>query len=237
MIEKRERMMAERSRSVENLPDRSRQTSEEPMINRSRPSNDDDDEDDEDDDDDDVDDDFDQSDSSVTRILKRRIRKKKKQTKSNDDQINFDHLRRRLSSATMTSGDDDDDDDHLACSYKTVIHRSPRFYLPESNAGSGSSPVTTYPVLVLPTSTLPGNLPLQHRAHTDTDLLAYNNQPTSNSSLQWYPPSPTLLYPNKTIPNHHGQQGSVRSSSADCRRTINHPIDEHQRLIPPERVW
>ena len=229
MIEERERMMAERSRSLENLPDRSRQTSEEPTINRVQRSDDDDDDDDEG-----VEDDFDPSDSSVPRVLKRRIRKKKKQTKSKDDQMNFDHLRRRLSSATMTSGDDEDDP--LACSYKTVIHRSPHFYIPEPAPGSASSPVT-YPVLVLPSPTVPVNLPLQHRAHTDTDLLVHSNQPTWTSPLQWCPPSPTLLYPNKPIPTHHGQQGSVRSSSADCRRTISHPIDEHQRLIPPERAW
>jgi hypothetical protein len=95
----------------------------------------------------------------------------------------------------------------------------------------------------------PVNLPIHHRAHTDTDLRFYNQQPLIYP-VHWYPPT-AFIYPNQStppanfvygplppfvmhpIPQQHQQQ--VRSSSADCRRTANNG-NEH-RVIHPERVW
>jgi hypothetical protein len=170
----------------------------------------------------------------------------------------------------MTSGDEDD---LLACSFKTVIHRptikapTPHFYLASTDNSSQASvpaattttqpdiialtpstliPAPPLPILVLPSP--PVNLPMHHRAHTDTDLLFYNQQPLLYP-VHWYPP-PAFIYPNPTpqpinfvygplpsfvmhpIPPHQHQ---VRSSSADCRRTANN-VPEH-RVIHPERVW
>jgi MAP kinase interacting serine/threonine kinase len=271
MIGERERMMYNRSRSIDSIPQRSRRRSIEPPHPYHRENHDDND------DDADDDDDFNESDSSVTRILKRRMRKKKKQqnknppTNADDDNQNFDNLRRRLSSATMTSGDEED---YLACSFKTVIHRPavpmvpppppipppPHFYLaPTDNPSqlviqseitaqtpspSIPAPPPPLPVLVLPSP--PVNLPIHHRAHTDTDLLFYNQQPLVYP-VHWYPP-PTFIYPNQSTPPanfvygplppfvmHPIPQQQVRSSSADCRRTANNG-NEH-RVIHPERVW
>jgi len=101
MIGERERMMYNRSRSIDSIPQRSRRRSIDPPHPDHRENHDDND------DDADDDDDFNESDSSVTRILKRRMRKKKKQQNKNqsnnnnddddDDNQNFDNLRRRLS--------------------------------------------------------------------------------------------------------------------------------------------
>jgi hypothetical protein len=163
----------------------------------------------------------------------------------------------------MTSGDEDD---NLACSFKTVIHRPkapPHFYLaptdnpPQTSTQTEiialtpspliSAPPPPLPVLMLPSP--PVNLPIHHRAHTDTDLLFYNQQALLYP-VHWYPP-PAFIYPNQStppanfvygplpsfvihpIPHQHQQQ--VRSSSADCRRTANNG-SEH-RVIHPERVW
>jgi hypothetical protein len=92
----------------------------------------------------------------------------------------------------------------------------------------------------------PVNLPIHHRAHTDTDLLFYNQQPLVYP-VHWYPP-PTFIYTNQSTPPanfvygplppfvmHPIPQQQVRSSSADCRRTANNG-NEH-RVIHPERVW
>lgn len=98
MINERERMMHDRSRSVDTTPSRSRRRSLESPVHHHQHHQHDGQDDDADDDDD-----FDESDSSVTRILKRRMRKKKKQQDKNqssnieDDNQNFDNLRRRLS--------------------------------------------------------------------------------------------------------------------------------------------
>lgn len=177
-------------------------------------------------------------------------------------------------SATMTSGDEED---FLACSFKTVIHRPtvaavkppppppppPHFYLAPTDNPSQPlvqsetstqtpsplipAPLPPLPVLVLPSP--PVNLPIHHRAHTDTDLRFYNQHPILYP-VHWYP-APAFIYPNQStppanfvygplpsfvmhpIPQQHQQQ--VRSSSADCRRTANNG-NEH-RVIHPERVW
>ena len=152
----------------------------------------------------------------------------------------------------MTSGDEDD---HLACSYKTVIHRpaAPHFYLPPTDHLSQSlatapaaPPPVAVPVLVLPPP--PVNLPIHHRAHTDTDLVSYNQQPVLYP-LPWYP-APAFIFPNQTVPAGHfiyaapapfvmhpvPQQPQLgRSSSADCRRTATN--GNENRVIHPERVW
>ena len=156
----------------------------------------------------------------------------------------------------MTSGDEDT----LACSFKTVIHRPiPHFYLATTDNPSPqmsqaappprapSLPMTPSPlmappvplsVLVLPSPpTVPAvNLPMHHRAHTDSDLLYYNQQaqpvfyPTP-----WYPPLPPGFVYGPPPPAFVIQQVPFRSSSADCRRTAN-KVNE-PNVIHPERVW
>jgi hypothetical protein len=165
-----------------------------------------------------------------------------------------------FSSATMTSGDEDD---YLACSYKTVIHRpaAPHFYLAPTDLPAQSlaiappsSPVIAaaaaapppVPVLVLPPP--PVNLPIHHRAHTETDLLFYNQQAVLYP-VPWYP-APAFIFPNQTVPagsfvyaspapfvmHPVPQQPQLgRSSSADCRRTATNG-NEH-RVVHPERAW
>ncbi|CAF4998101.1 unnamed protein product, partial [Rotaria magnacalcarata] len=96
MIDERERMIYHRSRSLDSVHQRSRRSSRDRIHQQTINSNIDDDEEY-------ADDDFDESDSSVTRILKRRMRKKKRQENKNqtinddEDNQNFDNLRRRLS--------------------------------------------------------------------------------------------------------------------------------------------
>ncbi|CAF1685285.1 unnamed protein product, partial [Adineta ricciae] len=100
------------------------------------------------------------------------------------------------------------------------------------------------PVLVLPSP--PVNLPIHHRAHTDTDLLFYNQQPVIYP-LRWYAPS-AFMYSNHSTPPANFVYGpvtslvmhpippqQVRSSSADCRRTATN--NSEHRVIHPERVW
>jgi MAP kinase interacting serine/threonine kinase len=195
---------------------------------------------------------------------------KKNQVHDDDDDEdlqNFDNIRRRLSSATMTSGEEDigGDDDFLGCSFKTVIHRpTPHFYLPTTDnlpqpapplpqqsttppatialTPSPLMPAPAIPVLVLPSP--PFNLPIHHRAHTETDLLYYNqqNQPVFYP-VNWYPPPlpPGYVYgpPPLPPPPHPAsiviQQVPFRSSSVDCRRTANNINEPH--VIHPERVW
>jgi serine/threonine protein kinase len=250
MIEERKRMHHYRSHSVDSLHQRSRTSSH----------NDDADADDED---------FNESNSNLIRTSKRRIRKKKRQENKNelnhdddddndDDNQNFDNLRRRLSSATMTSGEEDigGDDDYLACSFKTVIHRpTPHFYLaPTDNLSqqvqqqplppqtltltpSPLIPAPALPVLVLPPVV---NLPMHHRAHTDTDLVFYNQQAQPFFyPANWYPPLPPgFIYGPPTAPPpppFFMHQVPFRRSSADCRRTVNNMNEPH--VIHPERVW
>lgn len=108
------------------------------------------------------------------------------------------------------------------------------------------TPPAPLPVLVLPSP--PVNLPIHHRAHTDTDLLFYNQQPMIYP-VRWYP-SPAFIYPNQSTPPANfvygppippfvihsiPHQQPVRSSSADCRRTANH--NSEHRVVHPERVW
>lgn len=171
----------------------------------------------------------------------------------------------------MTSGDEED---LLACSFKTVIHRPtvpktapppppstpPHFYLAPTDHPSQTAvqsdvipdqpsplipvPPVPLPVLVLPSPPL--NLPIHQRAHTDTDLLFYNQQ-SFVYPVHWYP-SAAFMYPNQRTPPANFVYGplppftinplppqQVRSSSADCRRTANNG-NEH-RVIHPERVW
>ena len=167
---------------------------------------------------------------------------------------NKNRLNLFIFSATMTSGDEED---YLACSYKTVIHRpaAPHFYLPSNEQSMNdqsmvlpSPPMIAAPVLVLPSP--PANLPIHHRAHTDTDLVLYQQQQQYHVHPQpWYSTGP-FLYPNQTIPVNHfvyapfvlhpsmpppAPPPLVRSSSADCRRTATQ--SNESRLIHPERVW
>ena len=160
----------------------------------------------------------------------------------------------------MTSGEEDigGDDDYLGCSFKTVIHRpTPHFYLPSSDnlpqpppvaaatpppplpialTPSPLIPAPPLPVLMLPSP--PVNLPIHHRAHTDTDLLFYNQQaqaifyPTG-----WYSQLlPGFIYgPSPHVPQLIIHQVPIRRSSADCRRTANNVNEPH--VIHPERVW
>ena len=149
----------------------------------------------------------------------------------------------------MTSGDEDD---YLACSYKTVIHRpvnppAPHFYLaPTADTPSITAP-SHLPVLGLPSP--PVNSPIHHRAHTDTDLLFYTQQPVPYP-VHWYP-SGAFIYPHAPPDAHvhmpsppflvhatpqQQQHHQARSSSADCRRTVSNG-DSEPRVVHPERVW
>ena len=172
----------------------------------------------------------------------------------------------------MTSGDEDigGDVDYLGCSFKTVIHRpTPHFYLPTTDNQSQLSPTTApapplpppplpamamtpsplmaAPIVVFPSP--PANLPLQNRAHTDTDLLYYNqtNQAVFYTS-NWYSPLPPGYFYGPPLPPpppppgtsvHPGpfimQTAPYRSSSVDCRHTVNNVNEPH--VIHPERVW
>jgi MAP kinase interacting serine/threonine kinase len=247
MIEERKRMMHYRSSSTDSLNQRSR-----------TPSHDYADDDDED---------FIQSDTSVHKRLIRKKKKPQQQQQQNpvqddddEDNQNFDNLRRRLSSATMTSGDEDigGDVDYLGCSFKTVIHRpTPHFYLPSTDnlpqpaapppppppppqtitlTPSPLIPAPAIPILVLPS---PGvNLPIHHRAHTDTDLVYYNQQTQPIFyPANWYPPLPPgFIYASPLPPPPFVmQQVSYRRSSVDCRRTANNVNEPH--VVHPERVW
>ena len=116
------------------------------------------------------------------------------------------------------------------------------------------------PIFVLPSATA---LPLQHHAHTDPDLLYYNQAgppapppsvvpPVYYSPSNWFtpypptgyvygapvPPQPPPSYGVATAaaPGHHLILGPpvFRSSSVDCRRTVAHAHDAH--VMPPERV-
>jgi hypothetical protein len=155
----------------------------------------------------------------------------------------------------MTSGEEDD----LACSFKTVIHRpTPHFYLPTRDSQVLSAPsippttlaLTPSPlmpvppplsVLVLPSpSPAPVNVPIHHRAHTDPDLLFYNQPgPPIFYAANWYPPYPPgFVYgpmPPPPAPPFTMHQIPFRSSSVDCRRTVNNAHEPH--VIHPERVW
>ena len=175
-------------------------------------------------------------------------------------------------SATVTSGEEDD---LLACSVKTVIRRPtkpkimppstpPRFYLaPIDNpahisTSSNILPITPSPIIQAPLPVLmfplPSvNLAMHNRAHTDTDLVFYNQQPLLYP-VHWYSPS-ALVYPNQnTLPSsflygssspsfvmhsipqqQQQQQQQIRSSSADCRRTANNGGEHH--VLHSERVW
>lgn len=174
------------------------------------------------------------------------------------------------------------DVDYLGCSFKTVIHRpTPHFYLPTTDNQSQQSPTTAppplpspqqqqpppplpamaltpsplmsapaVPIVVFPSP--PANLPLQTRAHTDTDLLYYN-QPNSAIFYQpnWYSPLPPGYFfvpplpaaavqpppPGASVhPGPFGMQTApYRSSSVDCRHTVNNVNEPH--VVRPERVW
>jgi len=152
-------------------------------------------------------------------------------------------------SATVTSGDDDigGDEDCFGCSFKTVIHRpTPHFYLPSIDnvpqlvpsppplPPSTLIPAPPIPLLVLPSP--PVNLPMHHRAHTDPDLLFYNQQPHPVIyQANWYPPLPPGFIYGPHPPPFVMHQISFRSSSVDCRRTANNVNEPH--VIHPERVW
>jgi MAP kinase interacting serine/threonine kinase len=253
MIEERKRMTHYRSYSADSLHQRSRTASH--------------------DDADDDDEDFNESDTNATKRRIRKKKKQPAQLKKNqvhddddEDLQNFDNIRRRLSSATMTSGEEDigGDDDYLGCSFKTVIHRpTPHFYLPTTDnlpqpapppppppapptinlTPSPLIPAPAIPILVIPSP--PANLPIYHRAHTDTDLVYYNQQtqPVFYQAYGYPPLPPGYVYgppplPPPPLPHPASiviQQVPFRSSSVDCRRTANNINEPH--VIHPERVW
>ncbi|CAF1672468.1 unnamed protein product, partial [Adineta ricciae] len=98
-------------------------------------------------------------------------------------------------------------------------------------------PATPVPVLVFPSPPL--SLAMHHRAHTDTDLLFYNQQPQPifYPPPNWYPPIPPgFIYAPSPHPSSFVmQQVPFRSSSVDCRRTANNVNERH--VLHPERVW
>ncbi|CAF4657376.1 unnamed protein product [Rotaria socialis] len=239
--------------------------------------NDDDDEDYADDDDDFDESDSSVTRILKRRMRKKKRRENKNQTTNDDeDNQNFDNLRRRLSSATMTSGDEDDflacsyktviHRPTKPAVQQTPAHVPPYFYLaPTDNPTQTSTPTKLLPlppspIVPVPTSPLslfvlpppppppPVNLPMHHRAHTDTDLAFYNQQHLLYP-VHWYPVPSPYFYPNQnTLPAnfvygpihphfilHPVPQQQVRSSSADCHRTANNGT-EH-RVVHPERVW
>jgi len=132
----------------------------------------------------------------------------------NENNNSFDSLRRRHSSTVMTSGEEDD----LACSFKTVIHRPTmattmsnniaHFYLPNSNDNPPTVATAPLPPPITPTAltpqplmSVPTQLPilvrppatvlsLQHHAHTDPDLLFYNQAGPPGVPAPPAPPPP-----------------------------------------------
>jgi hypothetical protein len=150
----------------------------------------------------------------------------------------------------MTSGEEDmgGDEDDLGCSFKTVIHRPiPHFYLPSNDnlpqppppialTPSPLIPAPALPILVLPSPSV--NLPIHHRAHTDTDLVFYNQQtqPIFYPTGWYHQPFPAgFIYGPPHVPALIMHQAPFRRSSADCRRTANNVNEPH--VIHPERVW
>ncbi|CAF3744926.1 unnamed protein product [Rotaria sp. Silwood1] len=272
MIDERERMMYHRSRSIDSIHQRSRKSS----FNENYQENNHNNNSDDDYDDDDYNESDSSVTRILKRRMKKKKRQQNKiqSNNNNNDNQNFDILRRRLSSATMTSGDEDDFlacSYKTVIHRPTPVTLpqaqpqpppppSPHFYLApiENSTQTPTQPeiltLTPSPIIPVPTSPLsvfmlPSptvNLPIHHRAHTDTDLVFYNQQPLLYP-IHWYP-SPAFFYPNQNplptnflygpVPSfvmHPIHQQQVRSSSADCRRTANNG-SEH-RILYPERVW
>ncbi|CAF3730850.1 unnamed protein product [Rotaria sp. Silwood1] len=272
MIDERERMMYHRSRSIDSIHQRSRKSS----FNENYQENNHNNNSDDDYDDDDYNESDSSVTRILKRRMKKKKRQQNKiqSNNNNNDNQNFDILRRRLSSATMTSGDEDDFlacSYKTVIHRPTPVTLpqaqpqpppppSPHFYLApiENSTQTPTQPeiltLTPSPIIPVPTSPLsvfmlPSptvNLPIHHRAHTDTDLVFYNQQPLLYP-IHWYP-SPAFFYPNQNplptnflygpVPSfvmHPIHQQQVRSSSADCRRTANNG-SEH-RVLYPERVW
>ncbi|CAF3786842.1 unnamed protein product [Rotaria sp. Silwood1] len=274
MIDERERMMYHRSRSIDSIHQRSRKSSFNENYQENNHNNNSDD--DYDDDDYNESDSSVTRILKRRMKKKKRQQNKIQSNNNNNDNQNFDILRRRLSSATMTSGDEDDFlacSYKTVIHRPTPVTLpqaqpqpqpppppSPHFYLApiENSTQTPTQPeiltLTPSPIIPVPTSPLsvfmlPSptvNLPIHHRAHTDTDLVFYNQQPLLYP-IHWYP-SPAFFYPNQNplptnflygpVPSfvmHPIHQQQVRSSSADCRRTANNG-SEH-RILYPERVW
>ncbi|CAF1425319.1 unnamed protein product [Adineta steineri] len=277
MIDERERMVFHRSRSIDSIHDRSRRTSYDPHPHLHYQNNNSDD-DYADDDDDFNESDSSVTRILKRRVRKTKKQKNNNQSNNDhDDNQNFDSLRRRLSSATMTSGDEDDylacsfkTVIHCPTKSSAVVKQQqpilppppPHFYLASNDNPSQTStpseilaltpspliPVSPVPLPVLVLPSPPVNLPIHHRAHTETDLHFYNQQPYIYP-VRLYP-SPGFIYPSQSTPPANFVYGpplppfvmhpipahqQVRSSSADCRRTANNG-NEH-RVIHPERVW
>ncbi|CAF0817530.1 unnamed protein product [Adineta steineri] len=250
MIDERERMVFHRSRSIDSIHDRSRRTSYDPHPHLHYQNN---------------------------NKRQKKQKNNNQSNNDHDDNQNFDSLRRRLSSATMTSGDEDDylacsfkTVIHCPTKSSAVVKQQqpilppppPHFYLASNDNPSQTStpseilaltpspliPVSPVPLPVLVLPSPPVNLPIHHRAHTETDLHFYNQQPYIYP-VRLYP-SPGFIYPSQSTPPANFVYGpplppfvmhpipahqQVRSSSADCRRTANNG-NEH-RVIHPERVW
>ncbi|CAF1217002.1 unnamed protein product [Rotaria sp. Silwood1] len=275
MIDERERMMYHRSRSIDSIHQRSRKSSFNENYQENNHNNNNSDDDYDDDDYNESDSSVTRILKRRMKKKKRQQNKIQSNNNNNDNQ-NFDILRRRLSSATMTSGDEDDFlacSYKTVIHRPTPVTLpqaqpqpqpppppSPHFYLApiENSTQTPTQPeiltLTPSPIIPVPTSPLsvfmlPSptvNLPIHHRAHTDTDLVFYNQQPLLYP-IHWYP-SPAFFYPNQNplptnflygpVPSfvmHPIHQQQVRSSSADCRRTANNG-SEH-RILYPERVW
>ena len=183
--------------------------------------------------------------------------------------IDYELLSSIYFSTALTSGEEDD----LACSFKTVIHRpaqGPHFYLasnenlpmsnvvPPSSIAIAPTPLMgappPLPVIVIPSpSSVTVNMPIHHRAHTDSDLRFYNQVgPPVYFQTNWYspyqtglvlgPPPPTQAPgqiqppPPPALPGPYLLQSvTYRSSSADCRHTVNNIHEPH--VVHPERVW